>query len=195
MADSLRERARTVVTTLLPERQIYIRSDGRVQFFTLSTFTQAICAGVVCLALGWVAFTSVNTIFKDRIMTARENSFRQIQASYEARLARLQMSYDRVNGAFTQAQDRFTAIADDLEAKHRTLATLIGRRSQLRASIGTPDAKTPAVAPQPAVPPQAAPPAVTYSMPRAVGGAPILTIPDSASALEPYLPPGTILTD
>src|SRR5687768_11759833 len=118
MADSFRERTRTVVVSLLPERQIYIRADGRVQFFTISSLSQAILAGVTVLFLGWVTFTSVNTIFKDRIMAAREENFRRIQASYEARLAHLQMSYDRVNGAFTAAEDRFTAIADDLEAKH-----------------------------------------------------------------------------
>jgi murein DD-endopeptidase MepM/ murein hydrolase activator NlpD len=192
MTDSLRERTRTVVTSMLPERQIYIRSNGRVQFFTLSSFTQAIFAGVGVLFLGWVTFTSVNTIFKDRILAAREENFRRIQASYEARLANLQISYDRVNGAFSAAQDRFTAIADDLEAKHRTLATLIGRRSSLRAALGLSDQKSALATPAPAQPAQSADAALVSG---GVGGAPILTIPDSASVLGPYLPAGTILSD
>ena len=35
--DSLRQRAWSRVNLLFPERQIYIRSDGRVQFFTFSS--------------------------------------------------------------------------------------------------------------------------------------------------------------
>jgi murein DD-endopeptidase MepM/ murein hydrolase activator NlpD len=189
MVDSLRERARTVVSTLLPERHIYVRSKGHVQFFALSSFAQAILVGAACLVLGWVAFASVSTIFSDSFLAAREDNFRQIQASYEARIARLQMSYDRVNSAFSAAEDRFTTLTDQLEAKHRALATLIGRRTQLRASLGMSESRNSAT--ESAVPQ----PRSGSGLPRAIGGAPTLTIPDSISALESYTPPGTVLTD
>ena len=91
--NSLRQRAWSRINFLFPERQIYIRSDGRVQFLTFSSQMQAITAGISLLFLGWVAFTSVNVIFKDRILVAKERHFQQMQASYESRIADLQLSY------------------------------------------------------------------------------------------------------
>ena len=38
-------------------------------------------AGISLLFLGWVAFTSVNVIFKDRILAAKERHFQRMQTS------------------------------------------------------------------------------------------------------------------
>src|ERR1700687_3125623 len=133
MIDTLRERVWTHIRMTFPERQIYIRSTGRVQFFTFTPLTQAIFTGISLLFLGWVAFTSVNVIFKDRILAAKEQHFQQMQASYESRIADLQLSYDELNGALVVAQDRFKAIADSFEAKQQALAAVIERKKSLQA--------------------------------------------------------------
>jgi len=155
MLSSLRQRAWRRVNLTFPEKQIYIRSDGRVQFFTFSSEIQAIFAGVGILFLAWVAFTSVNVIFKDRILAAKERHFEQMQISYESRLGELQLSYDELNGAVIMAQDRFKAIADSFEAKQQTLAALLEHKKNLRASlgIGTPASKNQAQNSQPAIRP------------------------------------------
>lgn len=134
--NSLRQRAWSRINILFPERQIYIRSDGRVQFLTFSSQMQAIMAGISLLFLGWVAFTSVNVIFKDLILTAKERHFQQLQASYESRIADLQLSYDELNGALVIAQDRFKTIADSFEAKQQALAAVIEHKKALQASLG-----------------------------------------------------------
>jgi murein DD-endopeptidase MepM/ murein hydrolase activator NlpD len=121
---------------MFPERQVYIRSDGRVQFLTFSSQMQAILAGVGVLFLGWVAFTSVNVLFKDRILAGKERHFQQMQASYESRIADLQLSYDELNSSLLVAQDRFKAIADSFEAKQQTLTAIIEHKKDLQASLG-----------------------------------------------------------
>jgi murein DD-endopeptidase MepM/ murein hydrolase activator NlpD len=136
MVDSLREQAWAFVCATFPERQVYIRSDGRVQFFTFNPLMQAILAGITLLVLGWVAFTSVNTIFKDRIIASKEQNFRQMQVSYETRIANLQLSYDELNGAVVATEDHFRAVVDDLEARHRTLAGLVRSKENLRQELG-----------------------------------------------------------
>lgn len=136
MVDSLREQAWAFVHATFPERQVYIRSDGRVQFFTFNPLMQAILAGITLLVLGWVAFTSVNTVFKDRIIAAKEQNFRQMQSSYETRIANLQLSYDELNGAVVATEDHFRAIVDDLEVRHRTLAGLVRSKENLRQDLG-----------------------------------------------------------
>ncbi len=90
------ERAWTWLHATFPERQIYIRSDGRVQFFTFGPSLQATLAGLTLIFLGWVAFATVNVIFKDRIIAAKDHRYQQMQAAYENRVADLQMSYDEL---------------------------------------------------------------------------------------------------
>jgi len=136
MVNSLREQAWGFICAIFPERQVYIRSDGRVQFFAFNLLMQAILLGVALLLLGWVGFTSVNTIFKDRIIIAKEQSYRQMQEAYETRIANLQLSYDQLNGEVVATEDRFIALVDDLEARHRTLAELIRSKENLREELG-----------------------------------------------------------
>jgi murein DD-endopeptidase MepM/ murein hydrolase activator NlpD len=128
MAETLIERAWAWLHTTFPERQIYIRSDGRVQFFTFGPTLQATMAGLSLIFLGWVAFASVNVIFKDRIIAAKDHRYQQMQSTYENRVADLQLSYDELNGALVSAEDRFKSVADELQTKQDTVQKLLGRK-------------------------------------------------------------------
>ncbi len=134
-AHPLIERALSWLHATFPERQIYIRSDGRVQFFTFGASLQATLAGLALIFLGWVAFSTVNVIFKDRIIAAKDHRYQAMQSTYENRVASLQLSYDELNGALIAAEDKFKATANELQAKHDTLARLIGRKQSIDASL------------------------------------------------------------
>lgn len=136
MNEARRESSSKFLGMRFPERQIYIRSEGRVHFCTFSPLAQAIMAGASLLCLGWFAFTTVNVVFKDRIISAKEQHFEQMQASYEGRIAELQLAYDELNGALVAAQDRFKSVADEFEAKQLALTGLIEQKQALRASLG-----------------------------------------------------------
>jgi murein DD-endopeptidase MepM/ murein hydrolase activator NlpD len=135
-AHPLIERALSWLHATFPERQIYIRSDGRVQFFTFSSSLQATLAGLSLIFLCWIAFSTVNVVFKDRIIAAKDHRYQSMQATYENRVANLQLSYDELNDALVSAEDKFKATANELEAKHDTLARLIGRKQAIDASFG-----------------------------------------------------------
>ena len=130
------ERAWSWIHQTFPERQIYIRSDGRVQFFTFGPSLQATLAGLTLIFLGWVAFATVNVIFKDRIIAAKDHRYQQMQAAYENRVADLQISYDELNGALVGAEDRFKAVADGLQAKQNAIAGFLNRANQVQVSAG-----------------------------------------------------------
>ncbi len=191
--DLLRQRAWRFICATFPERQLYIRSDGRVQFFTFSPLTQAVMVGVSLLFLCWVAFTSVNVIFKDRILTAKEHRFEQMQGSYESRIADLQLSYDELNGALVTAEDQFKTVADGFEAKQRILSELLEHKQNLRASLapGRPNsAPVKSSAPAPASPSTPAitsilPAVPSLATPAGVGGAFEATAPDADAELAP----------
>jgi len=129
------ERAWTWLHATFPERQIYIRSDGRVQFFTFGPSLQATLAGLTLIFLGWVAFATVNVIFKDRIIAAKDHRYQQMQAAYENRVADLQMSYDELNGALVSAEDRFKATADTLQTKQNAISGFLNRANQAESAV------------------------------------------------------------
>jgi murein DD-endopeptidase MepM/ murein hydrolase activator NlpD len=137
MADTLLERAWAWLHANFPERQIYIRSDGRVQFFTFGPTLQATLAGLTLIFLMWVAFASVNVIFKDRIIAAKDHHYQQMQSAYENRMADLQYSYDELNNALVSAEDRFKSKADELQTKQDTIARLLGRKEAVDATLSS----------------------------------------------------------
>ena len=136
MTETLLQRVWTWLHETFPERQIYIRSDGRVQFFTFGPSLQATLAGLTLIFLGWVAFATVNVIFKDRIIAATDHRYQQMQSAYENRVADLQLSYDELNGALVSAEDRFKATADSLTAKQNAINGLLARQSEAANAIG-----------------------------------------------------------
>ena len=136
MTETLVQRVWTWLHDTFPERQIYIRSDGRVQFFTFGPSLQATLAGLTLIFLGWVAFATVNVIFKDRILAANDHRYQQMQAAYENRMADLQLSYDELNGALVSAEDKFKATADAVQAKQNAISGFLARETQAEAAAG-----------------------------------------------------------
>ena len=136
MTGSFLERVWAWIHQTFPERQIYIRSDGRVQFFTFGPTLQATLAGLSLIFLAWIAFATVNVIFKDRIIAAKDHRFQQMQSAYENRLADLQISYDELNGALVGAEDKFKATADELQTKQNAISGFLARKNQIEAAIG-----------------------------------------------------------
>jgi murein DD-endopeptidase MepM/ murein hydrolase activator NlpD len=145
-----------------PERKVYIRSDGRVQFFSFGPGLQAILATMTLLFLGWVAFATVNVVFKNRIISVRENHYRQMQTAYENRVADLQLSYDEVNAALVATDDRFHATAGELEAKQNTILYFLDRKRQVDAALAA--AGKPVVGGKPPVDDEG------FALPQGMGG-------------------------
>ncbi|MGN6517073.1 MAG: peptidoglycan DD-metalloendopeptidase family protein [Rhizomicrobium sp.] len=142
MADGLVDRVWAWLHATFPERQIYIRSDGRVQFFTFGATLQATMAGLALIFLGWVAFASVNVIFKDRIIAAKDHRYQSMQSTYENRVADLQLSYDELNNALVGAEDRFKNVADELQNKQNKVAKLLSRKEQVDTTFQSLQAKS-----------------------------------------------------
>ena len=110
-----------------PERQIYIRSEGRVQFFTLGRKLQAAGAGASLILLGWTAFSTVTVVFKDRIVQAQDHRLQRMQEVFAARLADLQLSFDSLQISAANTRSR----ADQF------LAARAGREAGLRRAFGS----------------------------------------------------------
>jgi len=128
-------RASRFISRWFKERQIYHRSDGVVHFISMSTKTQIALAGVVCAALLWVAYASVNVVFKEQIIVAKERDRRVMETSYSSRLLDQKEAYDDVASLNVILQKEFDATMADLSGRHQTLRSMVERKSSVDASI------------------------------------------------------------
>ena len=117
------------------ERQIYHRSDGIVRFVKLTTRTQVALATVVGAALLWVAYASVNVVFKEQIIVSKETERRNQEAAYRRKLQTAETAYDEVNALNFIYQREFDATVSSLRSQHETLRGLVENKSVVDARL------------------------------------------------------------
>ena len=120
---------------MFPHRQFYLRSRGSVQFFEFSPTFQMTIAFVSLVVLGWVAYSSVVVIFKEQIITAKDQRYASMQSAYEGRVSQMQLAYDELNGLLVLAEERFQNATRDLEAKHRQLTALLMQKQAMDKQV------------------------------------------------------------
>jgi murein DD-endopeptidase MepM/ murein hydrolase activator NlpD len=120
---------------LFPHRQFYLRSRGSVQFFEFTPAFQMTVAATTLFVLGWVAYASVVVIFKEQIITAKDQRYASMQAAYEGRVSQMQLAYDELNGLLVLAEERFQNATRDLESKHRQLTALLMQKQAMDRSV------------------------------------------------------------
>lgn len=123
---------RNLFNRLFPERQLYHRSHGQVRFVSMSAQTQIALLIVTLAFLSWVAYASVNVVFKEQIISAKERNLVAMQANYEVRLAEAQAAYERLHTFLVQAEDRFQRETELLRMKQARLEQLVSRKESLR---------------------------------------------------------------
>ena len=90
-------KVRRVLSRIFKERQIYHRSDGVVHFISMSSKSQVALATVITAALLWVAYASVNVVFKEQIIVAKDRDSRIMETTYSKRIRDAQEAYDDVS--------------------------------------------------------------------------------------------------
>ncbi len=126
-----------IISRWFKERQIYHRSDGVVHFISMSTRTQIALAAVIGAALLWVAYASVNVVFKEQIIVAKERDRRVIETVFNKRIAQSQRAYDDVSSLNVIMQQEFDATMAEISARHQTLKSMVERKASADADLAT----------------------------------------------------------
>ncbi len=103
------------------ERQIYLRSEGEVQFVTLRPWVQITCLVVLFAGLFWLAFASINVTFKDQLLALKERRLYQARLDYEDRIATMRTAIDGMNNRLLLNQDEYLAKVDELRTEYEAL--------------------------------------------------------------------------
>ena len=89
------------------ERQVYLRSDGQVQFITLRPWLQVSFAMIFAVGLFWLAYATVNVAFKDQLIALKERKSHYVRITYDDRLAAMRAAMDGLNGRLLLDQDQY----------------------------------------------------------------------------------------
>ncbi|MDX9861992.1 MAG: peptidoglycan DD-metalloendopeptidase family protein [Rhodospirillales bacterium] len=121
-----RDRIRRFVGQLFPERQFFIRTDGRVAHVRLSRRIQVAAALAVIAAGGWVAFSTASYVFHDDVLAAKD-----------IQIANVRLAYRSLLGEVAEYQKKFTAMSGDLEQYHEMMLTLAEQNTALQRNLNS----------------------------------------------------------
>lgn len=128
-------RVKRIISRLFKERQIYHRSDGVVHFISMSTKTQIALAAVLGSFLLWVAYASVNVVFKEQIIVAKDRDARVMEAAYTRQIQKQMRAYDDVASLNAIMQREFDATMAEISSRHQTLKNMVERKYSVDQNI------------------------------------------------------------
>lgn len=98
-----------------PERQLFLRSQGRVRFLTIHSYTQIAMASGVLVAIGWGLVTSYAYLSRDHVIEGKNNTISAISAEYQT-----------LSSDFSALEAEVERRANLLEERQQFLQDLIG---------------------------------------------------------------------
>jgi len=110
------------------ERQIYLRSEGEVQFITLRPWVQVAAIFAFTAGLFWVAFATVNIAFKDQVLALKERNQYRARLEYEDRITDMRTIIDKLNRRLLLDQKAYLARVDEVRSEQDKL---VDRHEQL----------------------------------------------------------------
>ncbi|MEM8985652.1 MAG: M23 family metallopeptidase [Pseudomonadota bacterium] len=119
------------------ERQIYHRADGVVHFISMSSRTQIALAVVTAGFLLWVAFATVNVVFKEQIIIDKEHKYRIMETMMRMRIDESQSAYDQVAALNMLQKEQFDEAMRELNGRHSALEVVMEQKAKLDARIET----------------------------------------------------------
>ncbi len=118
---NLKDRASGLLKRLFPERQIHLRTEGRVSFVRFSPRVQIAFVLAFLATGGWFTYTSITYVRHDTIVAAKES---QISDSRQA--------YRNLLGEVSEYQRKFTALTTDMEDSRGLMLGLVEKNASLQ---------------------------------------------------------------
>ena len=109
---------------LFPDRQLHLRTEGRVSFFRLSHGLQLTILALFLVTGAWMTFASVSYLMHDKVLAAKD-----------ARIASAHLAYRSLLGEVAEYQNKFTGITQDLEENHAMMLGLVEQNAALQQNL------------------------------------------------------------
>ncbi|PPR77690.1 MAG: Murein DD-endopeptidase MepM [Alphaproteobacteria bacterium MarineAlpha2_Bin1] len=109
---------------IFPDREIYLRTNGRVKFVTLPSWAQLIFLLVFISLFCWITFTSTQYILHSEIVSAKNDKIKE-----------LKLSYSKLDDKYNNSRKAFIKITLELESKHKQLVYLVAQKNKLELDL------------------------------------------------------------
>ena len=119
-------RFRTLFDRYFPERQLHLRTEGRVSFIRFSRRAQLGIIVVLCAFGGWTGFASVSYFLHDIVLGSKENQ-----------IASARLAYRSVLSEVAEYQNRFLDMTRNLEEDHALMLDLVEQNTSLQQNLNS----------------------------------------------------------
>ncbi|WNJ98409.1 peptidoglycan DD-metalloendopeptidase family protein [Thalassospiraceae bacterium LMO-JJ14] len=124
--ETFRDRLQRFLDRVFPERQIHLRTRGRISFFRVPQWAQLTTTSLVIVFTGWVGYSTFSYIQHDEIIGAKNSMITDARQAYDDLLSDV-----------TAYQRRFVELTRELEDNHNLMLSLVERNATLQRSLST----------------------------------------------------------
>ena len=121
---SWKERIKGGLGRWFPERQIHIRTEGRVAFFRFAQGFQISAVAVLIVTAAWGGFASYSYFRHNKVVLAKDH-----------KIANARLAYQSLIGEVAEYQKKFINITRDLEENHDLILNLVEKNASLQQSL------------------------------------------------------------
>jgi len=103
-------------------RQIYIRSRSDVHYVIFTPVTQIGLLLVLLAALFWMAYASVNIVFKDQLLELKQQKLFEARLDHEHELAAMRDAIEKANDRLLLNQQSYLRKLDEVKSRFDALS-------------------------------------------------------------------------
>ncbi len=126
-----------ILSKIVPERRIYVRTDDGTRYFTIGPASQIGLAMLAIGLVGWSAFTSVAYVSQATDSRQAEIQIEIMREAYEARLAASEAEQRHLEQKIESADARGDLIGQRLSEKQRRLVEITDQLQEANLELGT----------------------------------------------------------
>ena len=123
---TFRQKLRRFIDRAFPERQVHLRTRGRISFFRIPQWFQVSAALLAAVFSGWVGYSTFSYVQHDEIVGAKNTQ-----------IADARKAYDDLLSDVTAYQRRFVELTRELEDNHNLMLSLVERNATLQRNLST----------------------------------------------------------
>ena len=123
-------RLKRLFEAYLPDRELIMRTDGKVWFVKISKKIQIAGFILIIVTSGWGIFSSFSFFVSGKVIEAKEKEILKTRIVYRGLLSEI-----------SNYQSKFTILTDDLEKNHVSMLGLVEKNANLQQNLSTAKSK------------------------------------------------------
>jgi len=117
-------RVKETVNRLFPERQVMVRTEGRLRYVRVSKAFQMSTVFTMVAVTAWVTYSTSAFVLNDRVL-----------ATKDAEIHKARLAYDDLLGEVNNYQDKFSSLTTELVENHGLMLRLVEQNATLQQSL------------------------------------------------------------